>query len=123
MYWFKLYVFFNVAFVTLLALYVSKVRITERVPHGDGGKINVKKAIRCHANGVEHVIAFGLVVLALAIESSSTLLPALVIGFTASRVIHAIGMFQVSALFRMSGATLTYLCEVVALTILGLELL
>ena len=63
--WFKFYVFANVLIITLLALNVSRLRMFERVANGDGGKVSLKKAIRAHANGVEHVMPYGLVMYAL----------------------------------------------------------
>ena len=123
MYWFKFYVFFNVLILTMLALNVSKVRNEEKVPNGDGGKVSLKKAIRSHANGVEHVMAFGLLILALAADTSPVILATLVIGFTISRVVHAAGMLNTSAMLRVSAASVTYLAEVAGLVILGSSLI
>lgn len=119
MVWFQWYVLLNVLIITLLALNVSLVRISEKIPNGDGKSIRLKKSIRTHMNGVEQVIAFGLVLLALAQSASDTLLAGLVITFTASRVVHMIGMFQVIPILRMGGAALTYLCQLAGLIALA----
>ncbi len=123
MYWFKFYVFFNVLILTVLALHVSRVRIKEKTPNGDGGKVSLKKAIRSHVNGVEHVTAFGLLILALAADTNTIILATLVIGFTIARVVHAAGMLNVSAALRVSAASITYLAEVAGLIVLGSQLL
>jgi len=111
--WFAVYVALNALIVTLLALNVSYKRIALGVANGDGGKLEMKKAIRAHANGVEHVSIFGLVVLALTlVQASSTLQGVAVIGFSAARVLHGVGMIAAVPQLRRAGATVTYLGEI-----------
>lgn len=118
-YWFNLYVVLNAGLLTLLALNVSRLRMRERVPNGDGDKVVMKRAIRAHANGVEHVTVFGLLVLALSLTGVPPLvLSALVLVFSLARVAHAHGMLAASFPARRLGASLTFLLELVAVALL-----
>jgi uncharacterized membrane protein YecN with MAPEG domain len=66
------------------------VRIREKVAHGDGGILALKKAIRAHGNGVEHLVVVGLQVFALELmKPSPTVVAALVIVFTTSRILRS----------------------------------
>lgn len=111
-FWFTFFVFMNVLMVTLLALNISRLRVKERVANGDGGKLSIKKAMRAHGNGVEHVAIFGLAILALELSTvSSGILATLVIGFTLARIVHAAGMLGSAFNARRIGAAATYLFE------------
>ena len=115
-FWFNLFVFLNVLIVTVLALNVSRLRIGEKVPNGDGGNVLLKKSIRAHGNGVEHVVVFALTILALdSGRTPSALLATLVLGFTAARLAHAAGMLASAFNLRRLGAVATYLFELTAL--------
>jgi len=114
--WFKFYVFANVLVITLLALNVSRLRMQERVANGDGGKVSLKKAIRAHANGVEHVLPYGMMMFAL---QESSLLVFLVLSFTLSRVFHGVSMLGGFFNLRRLAALLTYVSEGAALVVLG----
>ena len=115
-YWFGLFVFFNGILVTLLALNISYRRIRDKIPNGDGNKVEMKKAIRAHGNGVEHVSLYGLIVLALCLSPTpERWLALLVLGFTIARLIHAIGMLGSIFNARRTGAALTYFFELAAL--------
>ena len=95
---FTLFVAFNTVLMTLLALNVSRVRIGQRIPNGDGNSVPLKKAIRAHANGVEQVILFALVLLALTYQAKSPeLLMALAGAFSVARLAHALGMLVIAA--------------------------
>lgn len=113
-YWFELFIFVNVLIVTVLGINVSRVRIRERVPHGDGGNLTVKKAIRAHGNAVEHVAIFALVVLALELAAApAALLATLVAIFSAARFMHPFGMLGQAFWARRTGASISFLCELV----------
>jgi uncharacterized membrane protein YecN with MAPEG domain len=115
-YWFEVYVFLNALMLTLLALNISRLRITEKVANGDGGKLVLKQAIRTHMNGIEHVLMYGLVILALSFAAPpKALMATLVIGFTLSRLVHAMGMMTTLFQARRIGAGVTYLFEVGAI--------
>ena len=110
--WLPLFIGFNVLWLTLLALNVSRLRIVKRVAHGDGGDLTIKAAIRTHANGVEHVPIFALLLLALELVSAPvSMLAILVIAFSLSRVLHALGMMTRFFNLRRIGASVTYLCQ------------
>ncbi len=114
--WFNRFVLLNVLILTILAINISRLRIAEKVPHGDGDNVRLKKAIRAHGNGVEHVVVFALIVLAL--DSSHVppiLLATLVWGFTFARLAHAAGMLGSIFNLRRLGASTTYLLELMGL--------
>lgn len=118
-FWFTLCVAFNAGLVTLLAANVSRLRIRERVPNGDGDKVVLRKAVRAHGNGVEHVGIFALLVLALSLQTlPAGVLAGLVGCFSLGRVLHAWGMLGRQFNARRSGAGLTYLAEVTAVALL-----
>ena len=119
LFWFQVFVGANVLIVTLLAMNVSRVRMREQVSLGDGGKPAVRNAVRAHANGVEHVAMFGLLVLALELAAAPTaLLGTLVVAFTISRLLHPVGMFGTAFQMRRLGAGGTFLCELVGIVAL-----
>ena len=92
-FWLGVFTAANTLLLALLAFNVSRLRMRERVAHGDGGVLPLKKAIRAHGNGVEHLVVVGLQVLTLELMGASGTLPAtLVIVFTASRILHAVSM-------------------------------
>ena len=112
--WFVLYVALNAAIVTLLALNVSRNRIQLRVANGDGGRVEMKAAIRAHGNAVEHVTIFGFVVLAMSFASAPDLVLGSLVGlFTLSRLLHATSMLISAFNLRRAAAGLMYLAEVV----------
>ena len=121
--WFFVYVLFNIGLLTVLGLNVSLQRIRLGVANGDGGQLTLKKAIRAHGNGVEHITAFGFVALALAMAGTEPVTQAWLIGgFSVGRVLHAAGMLGSGFQLRRVGAGLTFLGEVSALAVLALEL-
>jgi len=72
----------------------------------------MKKAIRAHGNGVEHVVVAGFVVLALVLgESPAAFLATVVLGCTAARIVHAAGMLGSGFNARRLGAGATYCFE------------
>ena len=91
------------------------MRIAEHVPHGDGDKVPLKKAIRAHGNGVEHTTIYALCILALAlVEAPPALQATLVVGFTLARLAHALAMLRSLFQLRRAAAFLTYLFELAA---------
>jgi uncharacterized membrane protein YecN with MAPEG domain len=114
-FWFSCFVFANGLLLALLAANVSRVRIAERVPHGDGDRLPLKKAIRAHGNGVEHTTIYALCILALALAKAPPVLQAtLVVGFTLVRLAHALAMLRSLFQLRRVAAFLTYLFELAA---------
>jgi hypothetical protein len=113
--WFLLFAAANVALLTLLAMNISRLRMKLRVSAGDGDHPELRKAIRAHGNGVEHVSVFAIVVVALVLAGTSAAVMApLVLGFTATRILHAVGTLgRGPAIFRTKqlAAGLCYLVE------------
>jgi len=110
--WFILCVAINALIVTALALNVSYRRITLGVANGDGGKKEMKAAIRAHGNGVEHVTVFALVALALAFAGAPDIAQgSVVLVFTLGRLLHAISMLGSAFNVRRIAAAFTYLAE------------
>lgn len=106
------FTFANTLLVALLAMNVSRLRIREKIANGDGGNTLLKKAIRAHGNGVEHLIVVGLQVVALELsQAPASVLAALVAVFTGSRLLHAFGMLGSKFRLRQIGALGTYVSE------------
>ncbi|RRJ82900.1 MAPEG family protein [Aestuariirhabdus litorea] len=122
--WFALFAALNGLLLLLLTINVSRLRMKHRISYGDGGNRELMLAIRVHANGVEQVVIFGLVLLALALlRAPQWLQEALVVGFTLSRLAHAYGMLGRVHRMRQLGAAVTYLAQAVAVVALLLVLL
>lgn len=123
-FWLGAFTAANTLLLTLLALNVSRVRLRERVAHGDGGVLALKKAMRAHGNGVEHLVVAGLQVLALELMGAGPVVMAtLVLVFTGSRIVHAAGMLTAAPGLRRAGAVGTYLSELGGVVaVLGLML-
>lgn len=121
--WFTLFVLLNALLVTLLAMNVSRLRMTLKIANGDGDNKVMRRAIRAHANGVEHTLLFGLIAAAAALEQvAGGLQGGLVIGFTVSRVMHAYGMLAPAFRFRQIGAGICYLFELAGILVLAAAL-
>jgi len=122
--WFAILMAANGLLLFLLTANVSRLRIKYQVSLGDGDNKSLAKAIRAHANGVEQLPVFALLVLALCLLSFSPFtLAALVIAFTVARVLHAIGMLTKAFAARRIGAALTYLLQLGAAICVILALL
>ena len=112
-YW---HIVLNLGLVTLLAMNISRLRIRERVGLGDGGKLALKKAIRPHANALEHVLPFSFMVfVAASLEVNEDHLLILVTAFFVSRLVHSASYLYSSDIARQLSASVTYLCELAAL--------
>ena len=123
-YWFSLFLAMNGLILVLLAINVSKLRIRNRISYGDDGNKELLKAIRVHANGIEQVPIFSLLLLALTLNSTSPLvLSVFVVGFTLARCSHAVGMLFGIHRARQVGAGVTYLLQCVAAAVLLLKVL
>lgn len=114
-FWFLVFAGINGLLVTLLAMHVSYRRITLKIANGDGGHVDMKKAIRAHGNALEHTVLFGILVLAWVVSGAGPVIQmVLVSGFTLSRVLHAIGMLFAVFNLRRLGAAFTYIFELAA---------
>ena len=113
--WWAAFVAINGLIVLLLALNVSRLRITQRIPYGDGGNTNMNQAIRAHANAVEHGVWMALLLLAMALMRADVELIAGLVGvYTLGRLAHVIGMLQRRFNFRRWGAAIMYFTQTVA---------
>lgn len=105
----------GVLLLTLLALNISRLRISNKVANGDGGNLNIKKAIRAHGNAIEHILPFGLAILALShMQYNQLYLAILVFGFLGIRLLHAYSMLTSAFNARRFSAIATYLFELIA---------
>ena len=94
-----------------LGMRVSQLRIRDKVSVGDGGNARIAARMRAHANFVEYVPTFlillGLVELA---RGTQTWLWAVGILFVLGRLIHPFGMDRPAPnLLRMGGTAITWL--------------
>jgi uncharacterized membrane protein YecN with MAPEG domain len=110
--------------VTLLAAHVSALRIVRGISLGDGGDRRMFRAIRAHANALEHTLPFLLLLffyeLRVGPEAPIRELGGL---FVAARLAHAVGMLWGPFNLRRLGATLTVALELwVALALLSAAL-
>lgn len=94
-----------------LGMRVSQLRIRDKVAIGDGGNARIAARMRAHANFVEYVPTFlillGLVELA---RGTQTWLWAVGILFVIGRLMHPFGMDRPAPnLLRMGGTVITWL--------------
>ncbi|MFL0809864.1 MAG: MAPEG family protein [Agarilytica sp.] len=123
-FWFSLFVAINGLILVVLAGNVSRLRLKYKISYGDGDNKHLLKAIRVHANGMEQVPIFGLVILGLSfLGLSQDYLAALVIIFSLSRISHAIGMSFGVHIMRRVGASLTYGLQIGGSLLLLIQLL
>ena len=112
MVYFYLYVAFGVLLITFLAANVSRVRMQEKIAHGDGDSKRLKTAIRAHMNSLEQMLPYGFVVLVLASQGSSTgLMAVMVFGFLVTRLCFAYGFMNRKFKVRQITAGLSYLFQ------------
>lgn len=94
-----------------LAMRIGRIRMAEKVLHGDGGNSPLSKRMRAQSNYVEYtpfvLILTGLVEMAL---GSTTWLWATVAAYLIARILHALGMdSDTPAKTRMIGILITFL--------------
>lgn len=98
--------------VSLLALNVSLLRIRLKISLGDGGNKGMVKAIRAHANALEHSLPFILLLYFRELQVGGTRgLMVAAAAFVAARVFHAAGMLGGPFVLRRIGATTTIVLE------------
>lgn len=110
--WFVYFTGLNALLVFGLAMNISRLRIVRKIPYGDGDSIEMNQAIRAHANGVEHVSLFAIILLGLSFLSADKyIIASLVILFSVARFAHAYGMLGRIFNARRLGALMTYFSE------------
>jgi len=118
--WFAIYVAINTLILLLLGMNISRLRIKHKVSNGDGDCRPLMKAIRAHANGVEHSVLYGMAILAMALLGLNAMwLSILVMAFSVSRILHAHGMLNSNFTARRVGAGITFLLQGVSVIIIG----
>jgi hypothetical protein len=123
-FWFSVFIAINAFLLIMLTINVSRIRLKYKISIGDDGNKELIYAIRVHANGLEQVLIYAFIILALSFTNTSTIiLSILVITFSIARFSHAYGMLRKSFLARRIGAGLTYLLQLIAILVLSLKLI
>lgn len=121
---FNIYVLCSVLLLAILAVNVSRVRIQEKIAHGDGGNKKLRNAIRSHGNALEFILPFALLVLALDMGNTDKGLVAfLAFNFIFIRVAHAWSMISFLFKLRQITAAATYLFMVIGCGVLARQLI
>lgn len=106
-------------FAAYLAFLPGKIRGTEGISVGDGGRPDLLVAMRKHANFVEYVPYFMIMFAVLELNGASgALLHGLGLGMFASRVCHAVGLKEEVTPIRGVGAGGTFLLTLIAAGVL-----
>ena len=106
-------------FAAYLAFLPGKIRGTEGISVGDGGRPYLLVAMRKHGNFVEYVPYFMIMFAVLELNgASATLLHGLGLGMFASRVCHAVGLKEEVTPIRGVGAGGTFLLTLIAAGVL-----
>lgn len=105
-----------------LASRVSILRFRNKIPFGDGGNPALMRAIRTHGNTAEHAPVYLLLTLAWELTRGPTdFLVGLAVLFVAARLAFTAGVLGRGLhLWRMLGAGLTYLAQLLLAAALAL---
>lgn len=110
---------FYMLLIFLLGANVSWLRLSLRISMGEGDNKIMRNAIRAHANALEHMIPFLVVLYFFEVKGGSKVwLLSLGIGFGISRLFHAMGLLLRSHKLRQIGATLTLVGEFLVVALL-----
>ena len=111
--WFLVCITCNALLLTALAANVSRLRLKHKISLGDGGNAELLSAIRAHANGIEQVPVFALLILGCIYANiNHNLQMLLVVAFTLARISHAIGMVKKVYIARRMRAATTYFLQI-----------
>lgn len=98
-----------------LSLNISRLRMRYQIPFGDGGKMDLTKAIRAHGNSLEQSVLF--IVLLYLGEATGQVSPALTaalgFAFIMLRLLYCTGLFARILLLRQASHGLTMLLMLV----------
>jgi len=104
-----------------LAVRVSRVRMTEKVLHGDGGSALLMRRMRAQANFIEYtpfvLILCGLVEMAL---GSQNWLWGIALAYMLGRVAHAFGMDMTKPHWTRAGGIMVTMLVMIVLAIAAL---
>ena len=98
---------------TVLAVQVGRLRQRDRATFGDNGSLQLRSAIRAHANFIEYVPIITLMVAMLEMSGMAAWRVHLMMGaLLISRLLHPFGMYATPGTFafrigRVTGVTLT----------------
>lgn len=121
---FSIYVLCSVLLLSILAMNVSRVRMKEKIAYGDGGSKTLRGAIRSHANGLEFLLPFALLILALDTGNTDKGLVAfLAFNFIVIRIAHAWSMISMLFKLRQITAAVTYVFMIVGCGVLAKQLM
>ncbi|MCA9772069.1 MAG: MAPEG family protein [Myxococcales bacterium] len=83
----------NLAWMLALAIHVARLRGKHHIGFGDGGEVEIQRAIRAHGNTVEYVpgLLVGFALMAL-LGAPAWEIHVLGAGLLAARVSHAVGI-------------------------------
>ena len=117
-------------FYTVLAVQVGRLRQRDRATFGDNGSLELRSAIRAHANFIEYVPIITLMVAMLEMSGlAAAWVHLLMDALLLSRLLHPLGMYAApntlqSRIGRVGGITITLvLLLACALTILSRALM
>ena len=117
--WFAIFVALNTLLLLVLGLNISRLRMTQKIPYGDGDYRPMMQAIRAHGNGVEHTTIYGMAILAMTLmQVDSAWLATMVLTFTGARILHAYGMLYKVFTARRIGAGITFLLQGISIIVL-----
>ncbi len=119
-----LYLAVFAVFASVLAFLPGKIRGTEGISIGDGGRPDLLLAMRRHANFVEYVPYFMVMMVALELGGASAgWLHGLGIAMVVARICHAVGIKAdtIQSPLRGVGAGGTLLVTLIATVMLGLQ--
>jgi uncharacterized membrane protein YecN with MAPEG domain len=121
-----LYLAVFAVFGGVLAFFPGKMRGSEGISIGDGGRPDLLLAMRRHANFVEYVPYFMIMMTALELNGSGALLlHGLGLGMLVARTLHAVGIKAdtIQSAPRTLGAGLTFLLSLIAAAVLAWQFL
>ena len=86
---FYLFVAIGFLLTTLLALNVSRVRIKQKITHGDKGNKLLRNAMIAHSNALEQIVPFSIILFVLVKQNTSEMMiQVLSLGFIVVRILH-----------------------------------
>jgi uncharacterized membrane protein YecN with MAPEG domain len=107
-----LYAGLNALILLTLAIITVRVRVVTRTDIGTGDSVSMTKAVRAHGNAAEYVPVALILIGALELTGApTTFLHGLGAAFTASRLLHAQGIFSTlgTSPGRLVGTLLSWL--------------
>ncbi|MBW2363373.1 MAG: MAPEG family protein [Deltaproteobacteria bacterium] len=117
-----LYLALFCVFACCLAIAAGRIRGSDGISVGDGGRTDLLIAMRRHANFVEYVPYFMIMFAVLELNGGSALLlHGLGLGMLAARICHAAGLGEEVTALRGVGAGLTFLLSLIAAGVLGYQ--